>query len=69
MAVNIDKTKYIIFRPKGVKINIDLEENGIVYNDNEIGKENDPIKIRKVGRIHNDLPNSKEQHTNFSAYT
>ena len=65
MAVNIDKTKYIIFRPKGVKINIDLEENGIVYNDNEIGKENDPIKIRKVGRIHNDHPNSKERTYKF----
>ena len=28
LAVNVNKTKYIIFRPKGTKINIDLQSNG-----------------------------------------
>ena len=28
MAVNVSKTKYIVFRPRGQKIPIDLEEGG-----------------------------------------
>ena len=30
MAVNVGKTKYIIFRPKGAKININLDTNGVL---------------------------------------
>ena len=37
MAVYVSKTKYILFRPKGQKINHNLEENGVLYNSNEIG--------------------------------
>ena len=36
MAVNVSKTKYIIFKPKGVKININ-SNLGVVYDENEIG--------------------------------
>ena len=65
MAVNVGKTKYIIFRPKGTKINVDLENNGIVFNSNEIGKPNDPNKISKLGRIFNDHPDKKERSYKF----
>ena len=50
------KTKYIIFRPKGAKININLDTNGVLFNSNELGKPNDPSKIFKLGRICNGLP-------------
>ena len=56
MAVNVNKTKYILFRPRGQKINHNLEENGVLYNSNEIGGPVDPNKIFKLGRIHNDHP-------------
>ena len=32
MAVNIAKTKYIIFQPKGSKIPVDIELNGVKYS-------------------------------------
>ena len=47
MAVNVNKTKYIIFKPKGVKINIGDDE-GIIYDENEIGQPIDPNKIKKL---------------------
>ena len=40
MAVNVSKTKYIIFKPKGVKVEVD-QNNGIVYDENEIGQPKD----------------------------
>ena len=51
MAVNVSKTQYIIFRPKGAKINVDLENNAIVYNSNEIGKTPDLIKYSNLEEI------------------
>ena len=48
MAVNVSKTQYIIFRPKGAKINVDLENNAIVYNSNEKGKTPDLIKYSNL---------------------
>ena len=33
MAVNVSKTKYIIFKPRGAKINLDANE-GVVYDEN-----------------------------------
>ena len=53
MAVNVSKTKYIVFRPRGQKIPIDLEEGGVIFNGNEINGVTDPNKIIKLGRIHN----------------
>ena len=61
MAVNVGKTKYILFRPRGQKINHNLEENGIIYNSKEIGGPVDPNKIFKLGRIHNDHPDKAER--------
>ena len=55
MAVNVSKTKYIIFKPKGVKINID-QVDGIVYDENEIGMPKIESKIAPLVRIHNENP-------------
>ena len=65
MSVNVSKTKYILFRPRGQKINLNLEENGIIYNSNEIGGPVDPNKIFKLGRIHNDHPDKAERTYKF----
>ena len=35
MAVNVSKTKYIIFKPRGVKINL-TANGGVVFDENEI---------------------------------
>ena len=51
MAVNVSKTKYIIFKPKGVKVEVD-QNNGIVYDENEIGQPKDKTKITPLIRIH-----------------
>ena len=48
MAVNVSKTKYILFRPRGQKIQVNLEENGVLYNSNEIGQPDDPSNILKT---------------------
>ena len=55
MAVNVSKTKYIIFKPKGVKINIE-NDKGIVFDKNEIGYPKNKDKITPLIRIHNDNP-------------
>ena len=65
MAVNISKTKYIIFRPKGAKISVNLDNNGIMYNSNELGSPNDPDRVFKLGRIHNDHPDKHERTYKF----
>ena len=65
MAVYVSKTKYILFRPKGQKINHNLEENGVLYNSNEIGGLVDPNKIFKLGHIHNDHPDKSERTYKF----
>ena len=65
MALNVGKTKFMVFRPKGVKIETDLENNGIVYNSNEIGLPQDPSKIFKLGRICNDNEDKKERTYKF----
>ena len=65
MAVNVNKTKYIIFRPRGHKIQVNLEENGVLFNSNEIGQPDDNNKIFKLGRIHNDHPDKNERTYKF----
>jgi hypothetical protein len=50
MAVNISKTKFIIFHTRG-KI-IDNDNIMLTYNDNEPG-ENDPSRIFTIERFHN----------------
>ena len=43
MAVNVIKTKYIIFKPRGVKINL-TANGGVVYDENEIGLPREIVK-------------------------
>ena len=56
MALNISKTKYIIFHTKGKKFN--LTENAIVYDENEIGKPHDPNLVTPLERFHDKHPNA-----------
>ena len=53
MAVNTSKTKFIIFHPKGKKINIPIN---IIFNENE-HDENNPLLITPLERIHNSHTN------------
>ena len=54
-----------MFRPKGQKITVNLDENGVLYNSNEIGQPDDPNKIFKLGRIYNDHPCTNERTYKF----
>ena len=56
MAVNVSKTKYIIFKSKGKKITLANGE-GIVFDESEIGHTKDQNSITKLERICNDNPN------------
>ena len=55
MAVNISKTKYIIFRTKGKKIDSNIEK--VVFNSNEIGKPVDLSQIFELERVYLENPN------------
>jgi hypothetical protein len=50
MAVNTSKTKFILFHIKGKPVNI--ATNSIVFNNNEIGTQNNPNLITPIDRIH-----------------
>ncbi len=52
MAVNTAKTKFIVFRTRGKRI--DPRDCNLVFNTNEIGKLEDPDLIFEIKRIHND---------------
>jgi hypothetical protein len=52
MAINTSKTKFIIFRTRGKRI--DPDDCRLMFNNNEIGKPNDPGLIYPITRIHND---------------
>jgi hypothetical protein len=55
MAVNVNKTNYIIFHTRGKKLDINLPD--VVFNSNEIDSQSpDPTKIYKLECIH-DLNN------------
>jgi hypothetical protein len=54
MAVNISKTKYIIFRTKGKRI---INPPPILFNSNETGKPEDPNLIVPLERIFSEHPN------------
>jgi len=51
MALNTSKTKYIIFRTHGKHINPEI--CNIVYNNTELGLEDDQNLISAIQRIHN----------------
>jgi hypothetical protein len=59
MAVNVSKTKYIIFRTKGKQIPINTPP--IIFNNNEIGKFNDPSQIFPLERVYLANPNKEHQ--------
>jgi hypothetical protein len=50
MAVNVSKTKFIVFKPKGMKAEIN-DENWIYYDNNEIGMPIHASKIFKLDRV------------------
>jgi hypothetical protein len=52
MAVNTAKTKFIIFRMRGKRI--DPLDCRLVFNNNEIGVPEDPALITDIIRIHNE---------------
>ncbi len=54
MAVNISKTKYIIFRTKGKKI---LNPPKILFNTNELNTPEDPSLIFELERVFSTHPN------------
>jgi hypothetical protein len=60
MAVNVSKTKYIIFKPKNKKIHINHGE-GVIFNNNKLVGHQDPYKMYELGRIHNDNPNVNDR--------
>ena len=49
----------------GQKILHNLDENGIIYNSNEIGGNDDKSKIFKLGCIHNEHANISERTYKF----
>jgi hypothetical protein len=52
MAVNTNKTKFIVFRTRGKRIN--PADCLVVFNNNEIGLPEDPNLISPVTRVHNE---------------
>ncbi len=57
MAVNANKTKFIVFRTRGKPINpLDCI---LHFNENEIGLPNNPSLIHEIERIHNGGENQK----------
>jgi hypothetical protein len=51
MAVNVSKTKFIIFHRKGKRV--EMNDLQVVFNQNEIGKTPDPSLITPLERIYN----------------
>ena len=60
MAVNISKTKYIIFRTKGKKIDSNCDK--IIFNNNELGAPNNPDLLTHIDRIYTDNPNPDNRY-------
>ena len=54
MAVNISKTKFIIFRTKGKKI--DISDTPVLFNTNYLNGHQDPNNIFKLERIFLEQP-------------
>ena len=52
MAINTAKTKFIVFRTRGKRI--DPDDCNLVFNNNEIGQPEDPSLVSPITRICND---------------
>ena len=59
MAVNISKTKFIIFRTKGKKI--DISDTPVLFNNNDLNGHQDPNNIFKLERVFLDNINPEHQ--------
>ena len=59
MAVNISKTKFIIFRTKGKQINI--ADTPVLFNNNDLNGHQDPNNIFKLERVFLDNDNPEHQ--------
>ena len=60
MALNISKTKYIIFRTKGKQIDNNIPP--VTFNNNEIGVQNDPNNISILERVYIDNPEQEHKY-------
>ncbi len=52
MAINAAKTKFIVFRTRGKRV--DPADCNLVFNNNEIGRPESQNLIHPISRIHND---------------
>jgi hypothetical protein len=52
MAINTAKTKFIVFRTRGKRI--DPEDCILIFNNNEIGKPENPSLLFPITKLHND---------------
>jgi hypothetical protein len=64
-AVNIKKTKFILFHTKGTKIN--PEHARLFYNDNEPDM-NNPNLITELERVHNNNEKLTAESTNYLVF-
>jgi hypothetical protein len=55
MAVNVSKTKYIVFKPKGKKVEIGPGE-GVIFNNNDSDVPMDNSKLFELDRVYDDNP-------------
>jgi hypothetical protein len=75
LVVNVSKCKYIIFHTKGKKLN--LEGLNVLFNLNEIGKQQNPEKIIKLELVGNNQNEKNykylgvliDEHLNFNDNT
>jgi hypothetical protein len=61
MAVNVTKTKFVVFKGKGMRATID-DNDWIYYDNNDTGAPPDPSKIFKLGRITSSNPNPADRY-------
>ena len=55
MAINVSKTKYILFRTRGKKF--ELQDLDVRLNTNEIGKDENPALVFPLERVHSNHEN------------
>ena len=58
MAVYVEKSKYIIFRTKGKKIDCNISP--VIFNNNEMGKPNEPKNMFTLERVF--IENPVQEH-------
>ena len=61
MAVNISKTKFILFRSKGKKIDTGITDMPILFNNNDLNGPQEQKKNFKLERVFLDHANPEHQ--------